>query len=141
MGAFCLYPHPLPVKAINTAPARDGPEVLHYVGYDSDRGGVVSIIRTLSGEPGFRCVLGVNRGFRQLREPPLPVLEFPPLEGERLGLRTLWRARRVARLAQDWLRRDDLRGFPGHSRAGLAVSLWLARLRGRKGAARVDLFG
>jgi glycosyltransferase involved in cell wall biosynthesis len=115
--------------------------VLHYVGYDSDRGGIVSIVRALRGEQGFRSVLGVNRGFRQLRQPPVPVVEFPPLEGERLGPGTFWRARRVARLAQDWLNSGAVRVFHGHSRAGLAVALWLSLLGERRAVASVHCYG
>jgi glycosyltransferase involved in cell wall biosynthesis len=129
------------VKAINTAPAPEGAEVLHYVGYDSDRGGIVSIVRTLAAEGRFRCILGVNPGFRQLREPPLQTLELPALEGERLGLRTFWRARAVARAAADWLHADGRRFFHGHSRAGLAAAMWLASFGERRVLASVHCYG
>jgi glycosyltransferase involved in cell wall biosynthesis len=141
MGANHLYPHPLPVKAINPVPARDGAEVLHYVGYDGDRGGIVAIIRALSKEAGFRSILGVNHGFRQSRHPPLPTIEFPSVKGEQLGLLTLWRARRVAREVHAWLGIAENRVFHGHSRAGLAVCLWLARRGEKRAVASVHCYG
>src|SRR4051812_31852629 len=89
--------------------------VLHYIGADDDRGGIVSVVRALASAECFECVLGVNRGFRQRRSPPLPVAEFTPLAGETLGLTTFWRARAVAREARRWLAEDPLRVFHGHS--------------------------
>ena len=141
MSAFRLYPHPPAVKAINTMTANDRPDVLHYVGYDTDRGGIISIVRALSQEQRFRCILGVNPGFMQLRLPALPSLEFPPLQGERLGLRTLWRARAVALRVRDWLHDDGSRVFHGHSRAGLAVGVWLSWLNERRNVASVHCYG
>jgi glycosyltransferase involved in cell wall biosynthesis len=129
------------VKAINPAPAQDGTEVLHYVGYDGDGGGIVSIVRALHSERQFRSLLGVNRGFRQTRVPLLPTLELPPIEGERLGLRTFWRARGVAREVRGWLKVGECRVFHGHSRAGLAVGLWLARSGERRVVASVHCYG
>src|SRR5687767_10141925 len=67
--------------------------VLHYLGSDDDRGGIVSIVRALVPYDAFRCVLGVNRGCRQERQPPLPTLELPRLKGESIGVQTWWRAR------------------------------------------------
>jgi glycosyltransferase involved in cell wall biosynthesis len=141
MGANRLYPHPLPVKAINPARVQDGAEVLHYVGYDGDRGGIVSIVRALSEEARFRSILGVNRGFRQSRQPALSTIEFPPLDGEKLGIPTLWRARRVAREVHAWLGMGKDRVFHGHSRAGLAVCLWLARREEKRVVASVHCYG
>jgi glycosyltransferase involved in cell wall biosynthesis len=99
--------------------------VLHYVGYDDDRGGIVSVIRNLAATGQFSCVLGVNPEFRQERQPALKVLHLPRLAGERIDLANLWQARRVAREVRPWLRADSLRVFHGHSRAGLLVACWL----------------
>lgn len=99
--------------------------VLHYTGGDDDRGGIVSVIRALAASGGGDCVLGVNRGARQRRQPALPAVEFPPLVAERIGPLNWWRAREVARAVQAWLRADAGRVFHGHSRAGLLVALWL----------------
>lgn len=101
------------------------PTVLHYTGYDDDRGGIMSVVAALAGTNAFPCVVGVNRGYRARRFPRLPTLELPPLGGERLGLATWWRARGVARQVQAWLAADPARVFHGHSRAGLAVALHL----------------
>ena len=102
--------------------------VLHYVGCDEDRGGIVSVVRALAGAGRFACVLGVNAGCRQRRTPPLPVLELSRLPGEALGWQTFRRSRTVAREVQAWLRGGPGRVFHGHSRAGLAVALRLAAL-------------
>ena len=88
--------------------------VLHYVGCDEDRGGIVSVVRALDGAGRFDCVLGVNAGCRQRRQPPLPVLELPKVVGEKLGLQTFWRSRTVAREVQAWLRAEPDRVFHGH---------------------------
>ncbi len=100
-------------------------DVLHYIGADHDRGGIVSVIRGLADADRFDCRLGVNHGAVQRRTPPLPVVEFAPLEGERLSVRTFWRARAVAGVVRGWLAADARRIFHGHSRAGLAVAWWL----------------
>jgi glycosyltransferase involved in cell wall biosynthesis len=115
--------------------------VLHYTGYDDDRGGIVSVVRALAAARQFDCVLGLNAGGRQLRTPPLPVREFPRLAGEKIGLLNLWRARRVAVDVQAWLREDVNRVFHGHSRAGLLVGFWLQRLGERRVVVSVHCYG
>ncbi|OAM90633.1 glycosyltransferase [Termitidicoccus mucosus] len=121
------------------------PAVLHYVGYDTDAGGIVSVVRNLAGtsasESPFDCVLGVNPGFAQLRAPPLPVLELPRVAGERISPLAFLRARIVARAARAWLRADGRNIFHGHSRAGLLVALWLARWGERRAMASVHCYG
>ncbi len=112
---------------------RTRPEVMHYVGYDADGGGIVSVVRALATADRFECRLGVNPGFQQHRTPALPVVEFPALAGDTIAPRTFWRTRAVARAAAQWLRADTARVFHGHSRAGLLAALWLAR----SGAGRV----
>ncbi|HET7535202.1 MAG TPA: glycosyltransferase family 4 protein [Candidatus Didemnitutus sp.] len=115
--------------------------VLHYTGYDDDRGGIVSIVRALNSAGEFDCVLGVNTGARQQRTPPLPQLELPPVRGETIGLADLWRARAVARAVRVWLRADSRRIFHGHSRAGLLVALWLQRWGEKRCVASVHCYG
>jgi glycosyltransferase involved in cell wall biosynthesis len=117
------------------------PTVLHYDGYDDDRGGIVSVIRTLAGTQKFSCILGVNTGFVPSRDLALPVLELPRLEGETIGLRNLWRARVVARVVRAWLQADASRVFHGHSRAGLLVALWLRRWGERRVVVSVHCYG
>ncbi|WP_414660569.1 glycosyltransferase [Horticoccus sp. 23ND18S-11] len=102
--------------------------VLHYVGYDVDRGGILAVIRALAAEHRFGCVLGVNPVFEAGRSRALPLLRLPAIAGEHIGVGSLWRAYRVARDARTWLRADPTRVFHGHSRAGLLVAL---RLRAR----------
>lgn len=121
--------------------AVSAPTVLHYLGYDTDRGGIVSVVRALEKEKRFSCILGVNPGFQQLRSPPLPTLAFAPLAGETINLRGLWRARQVAREAARWLAEDDLRIFHGHSRAGLLVAWWLVRRGETRAVASVHCYG
>lgn len=117
------------------------PQVLHYVGYDDDRGGIVSVVRTLAAMGAFGCELGVNRGFVQRRDPPLRTLGFTALPGETLDPGSLWRARIVAREVRGWLAADPARVFHGHSRAGLAVALWLARMGEKRVVASVHGYG
>ncbi len=117
------------------------PTVLHYTGYDDDRGGIASVLATLAGAQAFPCVMGVNRGHVARRFPALARLEFPPLAGERLGPRTWWRARAVAREVRAWLAADPARVFHGHSRAGLAVALHLHAAGERRVAATVHCYG
>lgn len=115
--------------------------ILHYVGADDDRGGVVSAIRALAGAQEFESVLGVNQGCVQRRSPPLPVLELPRVAGEQIGLRNVWRTRSAAREVQSWLQADPARIFHGHSRAGLLVALWLRHFGERRVLASVHVFG
>lgn len=117
------------------------PTVLHYLGYDVDRGGIVSVIRALERERRFGCVLGVNPGFRQLRSPPLPFLTFPAVAGETISLREFWRTRRVASEAALWLAGDSSRTFHGQSRAGLLVAWWLVRRGESRVVASVHCYG
>ena len=116
-------------------------EVLHYVGYDDDRGGIVSVVRALAGAGRFRCRLGLNRGARQRRSTPLPQQEFSPVNAEVIGPRLLWRTRAVAREAREWLVADSARIFHGHSRAGLLVALWLRRAGEKRVVATVHSYG
>jgi len=115
--------------------------VLHYVGYDDDEGGIVSVVRALAAAGRFECVLGLNAGGRQLRSPPLPAREFPRLAGDTIGPLNFWRARAVAVAVREWLREDDRRVFHGHSRAGLLVGLWLHRMGERRVIVSVHCYG
>ncbi len=117
--------------------------MLHYVGYDRDAGGIVAVVRALAaaGADDMAAVLGVNRGFIQQRSPALPVQEFDPLEGERIGPGPWWRARRVAHAVAAWLAADPRRRFHGHSRAGLLVAWWLVRGGERRVTVSVHCYG
>jgi glycosyltransferase involved in cell wall biosynthesis len=121
--------------------ASDRCTVLHYVGYDTDRGGIVSVVRTLANVQAFGCVLGVNRGFVQLRSPPMETLELPRTAGETIGTGAILRALGVARRVRDWLRADGTRIFHGHSRAGLLTGLWLAQLGESRVVVSVHCYG
>lgn len=123
------------------ARAGQSPEVLHYVGYDDDAGGIVSVVRALAEEAQFHSVLGLNREARQSRTPALPQAEFAPLAGEKISPLNLWRARRAAREVQAWLRAEPGRIFHGHSRAGLLVALWLHAWGERRVVASVHCYG
>ena len=117
------------------------PSILHYTGYDDDFGGIVSVVRTLAGTRRFECTLGVNPGFKQTRNPPLLTYALPAITGEQLGMETFWRARTVAREARRWLAADPRRVFHAHSRAGLAVALWLQRMGEKRVVASVHCYG
>lgn len=117
------------------------PVVLHYTGAVNDRGGVMSVIRALASAGRFACVLGVNPGFQQHGNPPLPTLVLPEITGEVINLRTFWRSRAVASAVQAWLRADDRRVFHAHSRAGLVVALELVRRGERRVLASVHCYG
>ncbi len=116
-------------------------EVLHYLGYNDDRGGIVAMIRALSKASRFRSVLGVNPGCVQHARPPLPVKEFPRIEGESINLANLGRAWTVARRVHDWMRGNPHRVFHGHTRAGLLVALWLRLWGERRVVVSVHCFG
>ncbi len=115
--------------------------VLHYVGYDVDRGGILAHVRALAGEKRFACVLGVNEQFQPVRSAALPLLRLPVVAGDVIGLANAWRARRVADEVQAWLRADPRRIFHGHSRAGLLVALWLHARGERRVLATVHAYG
>lgn len=117
------------------------PTVLHYTGNDTDRGGIVTIIRHLAADGRCDCIWGANPGARQERTPPLPVLALPRIEGECIGLLNAWRARAVARAVQAWLCEDRTRIFHGHSRAGLLVALWLRHWGEPRVVASVHCYG
>ena len=123
------------------AQASSSVEVLHYLGYDEDYGGIVSVVRALAATGRFRSVLGLNAGAVQRQSPPLPVAEFPPLAAEQVGARALLRSRSVARAARDWLGAKPNRVFHGHSRAGLLVALWLHAFGERRVVATVHTLG
>jgi glycosyltransferase involved in cell wall biosynthesis len=122
-------------------PAGDRLTVLHFVAADADRGGILSVVRGLADAGEFTCVLGVNPGFQQVRQPRLETREFPRLAGEAIGPRTMIRALGVARAARSWLRADAARIFHGHSRAGLLIALWLRLLGEQRVVASVHCYG
>lgn len=115
--------------------------VLHYLGYDSDPGGIVSVVRNLAEAGRFNVCLGLNHGGRQHRTPALPQVEFTALDGEVLTPQTFWRSRRVAREIQAWLAEDSDRIFHGHSRAGLVVGNWLHQWGERRIMVSVHCYG
>jgi glycosyltransferase involved in cell wall biosynthesis len=121
--------------------ARDRCTVLHYVGYDIDRGGIVSVVRALAETREFGCVLGVNPGFVQRRAPALETLELPRTAGETIALGPMLRAFGVARHVRAWLRADGTRIYHGHSRAGLLTGLWLAHLGEARVVVSVHCYG
>jgi glycosyltransferase involved in cell wall biosynthesis len=121
--------------------ARDRCTVLHYVGYDGDRGGILAVVRALAEAREFDCVLGVNRGFAQTRRPRLETLALPRIAGETIAPGTMLRALGVARGVRAWLQADGTRIFHGHSRAGLLTGLWLAQLGERRVAVSVHCYG
>lgn len=116
-------------------------EILHYVGYDDDRGGIITVVRNLAATGRFPCVLGMNRGGVQRRPQPLRMLEMPRVTGEKIGLTDFWRAYAVARAARRWLREDARRVFHGHSRAGLLAGLWLHWLGEHRVVVSVHCYG
>ncbi len=124
----------MPVRQMTTT-------VLHYLGYDDDRGGIVSVGRALASTGRFDCVLGVNPAFAQARTPALATFELPAIAGETISLSTLVRARPVARAVRAWLADDPTGVFHGHSRAGLIVAGWLARGGERRVVASVHCYG
>lgn len=128
---------------MSARPPQDGgaATVLHYVGYDRDAGGIVSVIRTLAEAGRFACLIGVNPGFRQARAPALGEVSFPRVAGERIGAADFWRARAVAREARRWLAGGRDRIFHAHSRAGLLAAWWLQAAGERRFVASVRCFG
>jgi glycosyltransferase involved in cell wall biosynthesis len=117
------------------------PEVLHYLGYNEDAGGVVTVLRALAGTGRFRAVLGMNAGAVQRQTPPLPMRSFPVVEAETISPATGWRARAVARQVHAWLQADPRRVVHTHSRAGLLVALWLHAAGERRVLASVHALG
>ena len=115
--------------------------VLHYVGYDVDRGGILAVIRALAAENQFPCVLGVNPNFQPERSRDLSLLRLPAIAGDTISVGTVLRAQQVARQVRSWLAADPTRVFHGHSRAGLLVALWLRRMGERRVAATVHCYG
>lgn len=128
--------HPPPARQ---EPA--GPEVLHYLGYDEDHGGIITVLRALAGTGRLRCVLGMNAGAGQRQTPALPMVGFPAVTAETIGPATVWRTLRVAWQARAWLRAARGRIFHGHSRAGLLVVLWLQVMGERRALASVHAYG
>ena len=122
-------------------PAEPPGAVLHYVGYDVDRGGILAVIRAVAAENEFPCVLGVNPNFQPERSRAVPLLRLPAIAGDTISAGTLLRARRVAREVVNWLAADPTRVFHGHSRAGLLVALWLKRMGEKRVAATVHCYG
>jgi glycosyltransferase involved in cell wall biosynthesis len=116
-------------------------DVLHYLGYDHDSGGIVSVVRNLAATGEFGVKLGLNHGATQQRSPGLPQMEFTPLNGEVLNPRTFWRSRHVAREVQAWLAGDPDRVFHGHSRAGMVVGNWLHQWGERRVVVSVHCYG
>ncbi|HTB81526.1 MAG TPA: glycosyltransferase [Opitutaceae bacterium] len=100
------------------------PAVLHFLGYDEDRGGVLTAIRLLAAQGGVRHGIVVNRGYRWRRAPRLPALRGPRVACETISSENIWRCLPAAL----WLLPYTARRravVHGQSRAGLLVALWL----------------
>lgn len=121
--------------------APGSPEVLHYLGYHLDRGGILSVLRSLAETGRFRCVLGVSPGFTQRRSPKLDTMVLPALEAERLGAGTVLRALFVAWRLRTWLKAGSHRLVHTHSRAGLLVACWLRVIGETRFLASVHAYG
>jgi glycosyltransferase involved in cell wall biosynthesis len=115
--------------------------ILHYVGYDVDRGGILAVIRALAAENRFPCVLGVNPSFIATRSREIPLRPLPPIDGDTINAATAWRAFRVAQAVRIWMREDPRRVFHGHSRAGLLVALWLRWMGEERVISTVHCYG
>ena len=114
---------------------------LNYIGGDNDRGGIVSVVRALASAGRYECLLGVNPGFAQRREPPLKTAAFPAIPAESIDMRTLVRSRTVAKSVRSWLHEDPSRVYHGRSRAGLMVALWLRLMGEKRAVATVHCLG
>jgi glycosyltransferase involved in cell wall biosynthesis len=98
--------------------------VLHFVAAESDRGGILTVVRELASAGLGRAIVAVNPRFEQERHPTLRLWRGADLAPEAINLRTLAQAGLIAwRLRPAMARRR--RVFHGHSRAGLLVGLWL----------------
>lgn len=116
------------------------PAVLHYVGDESDNGGIMAVVRNLAAASHYSSVLGVSAGFKTRPDERLPVITFPSLPAEVLELKTFWRARVVATEAARWLEAWPERIFHAHTPGGLAVALWLRRRGQRRVLASVHCY-
>lgn len=123
------------------ATSRRPATVLRYVGYTSDAGGILAVIRTLEATRCFRTILGVSPGFQQTGTPSLRLWRGPRVSGERIGFLNAVRCLGVAWRVRRWLRRGGGRVFHGHSRAGLLVALWLWLLGETRVVASVHCLG
>ena len=115
--------------------------VLHYTGYTSDGGGIISVIRALSGEKQFRVVHGVSESAAWHASTHPEIWTGPAIDGEKIGWANFWRARRVAHAVRQWLHEEPGRVFHGHSRAGLLVGLWLQWMGERRVVVSVHCYG
>ena len=115
--------------------------VLHYTGYTSDGGGIISVIRALCGEKQFRVVHGVSGSAAWHTSTGPGIWTGPAIEGEKIGWANFWRARRVARAVQQWLHEEPDRVYHGHTRAGLLVGLWLQWMGERRVVVSVHCYG
>ena len=79
------------------------PVVLHVLGADDDGGGIVSVVRALAGTNRFDCILGLNPGAVQRRQPALARLDGPRVQPETIGPLNLALTWRAARAARRWL--------------------------------------
>ena len=117
------------------------PAVLHYTGYRDDRGGIVAVIRALAAANRFPVVHGVSADYAETSSNGRVLWRGPAIDGERINLATIWRARAVAQAARGWLAAEPGRIFHGHSRAGLLVALWLHAWGERLVVASVHCYG
>ncbi len=115
--------------------------VLHYIGDGRDRAGAGAVVRALAAENRFTCVLGGPAGKIEQREPALPTIVLPVMAEAWGGLKTLWRARAVAREAERWLALWPERIFHAHTREGLAAALWLRRWGQKRTVVSVREYG
>lgn len=117
------------------------PQVLHYLGYDEDRGGILSVVRALAECSDWENLLGVNPTFVSKQPLGPSLLVLPRVEGERIAPSRLLSTRRAALALRAWLAADPRRLVHAHSRAGLLVALWLAHWGERRVLVSVHCYG
>lgn len=110
--------------------------ILHFTGYARDTGGILSAIRGVAPHNACRNILVVATGFRQSRQPLLPLFRLPggaDWDPENLySLRTWLHCLRLTFTFRRLLLRHPHILFHGHTRAGMIIALLLDLLGHRR---------
>ncbi len=115
--------------------------VIHFVGYESDEGGIIKQIRNLNKINSFNSCLIVSKNFKQKSKEQLKLLKCNKIDAEKINLSTGIRSIIFALTVYKRIKNNPKLIFHGHSRTGILIALILKLFGLKRSVATVHVLG